>query len=121
MLDEMIFDNLQLISKSLDLIVERFSTINQPDDFVFSDHGMLVLDAIAMRLQVVGELLKKIDKRNNSFLKNYNEIPWDKIMKLRDIVSHHYEQVDHEIIFDICKNHLPKLKETIKKMSNNFA
>ena len=50
------------------------------------------------------------------FLKQYNEINWDNIMRLRDIVSHHYEQVDHEIIFDICKNHIPKLRKTIQKM-----
>ena len=114
--DEVIFENLQLIAESLDLITKRFSKIKQPDDFVSNDSGILVLDAIAMRLQVVGELLKKIDKTNNSFLNNYNEIPWDKIMKLRDIVSHHYEQVDHEIIFDICKNHLPKLRKTVQMM-----
>ncbi|MBW2671274.1 MAG: DUF86 domain-containing protein, partial [Deltaproteobacteria bacterium] len=47
-----------------------------------------------MRLQVVGELLKKINKVDNSILKNYTEIEWNKIMKLRDIVSHHYEKVD---------------------------
>jgi uncharacterized protein with HEPN domain len=34
-------------------------------------------------------------------------------MRLRDIVSYHYEKVDHEIIFDICANHLLKLKKTI--------
>jgi len=114
--DEIIFENLQLISESLDLITKRFLNIKQPGDFVSNDNGILVLDAIAMRLQVVGELLKKIDKINNAFLKNHNEIPWDKIMRLRDIVSHHYEQVDHEIIFDICKNHLPKLRKTIQGM-----
>ncbi|MBT7259862.1 MAG: DUF86 domain-containing protein [Desulfobacula sp.] len=116
MSDKVIFENLQLISESLDLITKRFSKIKQPDDFVVNDSGILVLDAIAMRLQVVGELLKKIDKINNSFLDNYKEITWDKIMRLRDIVSHHYEQVDHEIIYDICKNHLPKLRKTIQIM-----
>ncbi len=114
--NEVIFENLQLISKSLNLITKRFSKIKQPDDFVSNDSSILVLDAIAMRLQVVGELLKKIEKTNNSFFKNYNEIPWDKVMRLRDIVSHHYEEVDHEIIFDICKNHLPKLSKTIQIM-----
>lgn len=114
--DEIILENLQLISESLDLINKRFSNINQPDDFVLDDNGVMILDAIAMRLQVVGELLKKIHKANNSFLKGYSEINWDNIMRLRDIVSHHYEKVDHEIIFDICKNHLPKLQKTIRKM-----
>ena len=37
-------------------------------------------------------------------------------MKLRDIISHHYERMDHEIIFDICKNHIPILKETVQKI-----
>ena len=114
--DEIIFENLQLISKSLDLITKRFLEINQPDDFVSNATGILVLDAVVMRLQVVGELLKKIDKMDDLFLKKYNNIPWNKIMRLRDIVSHHYEQVDHEIIFDICKNHLPQLRKTIQVM-----
>lgn len=116
MFDDVIFENLQLISESLDLVNDRFLKINQPDDFVSDESGVLILDAIAMRLQVVGELLKKIEKRNKLFLKHYNEINWDNIMRLRDIVSHHYEKVDHEIIFDICKNHLPKLRKTIQKM-----
>lgn len=41
-------------------------------------------------------------------------------MRLRDIVSHHYEKVDHEIIFDICENHLPELQGTIKKMVDDI-
>jgi len=114
--DGIILENLQLISDSLDLIYKRFLSIKKPEDFVLDDNGVLILDAIAMRLQVVGELLKKIDKENGSFLKGYDEINWDNIMRLRDIVSHHYEKVDHEIIFDICKNHLPQLRKTIQKM-----
>lgn len=33
---------------------------------------------------------------------------------IRDIISHHYEHVDHEIIYDICKNHLPNLKKAVQ-------
>jgi uncharacterized protein with HEPN domain len=114
--DEIIFENLQLISESIDLIVERFSKVKHPDDFVLNESGVLILDAIAMRLQVVGELLKKIDKKDPTFLKVHIDINWNNIMRLRDIVSHHYEKVDHEIIFDVCQNHIPKLKQTIQDM-----
>jgi len=114
--DGIIYENLFLISESLDVINKRFSSINHPDDLVMDDHGITIFDSIVMRLQVVGELLKKIDKENSAFLKKYKEINWENIMRLRDIVSHHYEKVDHEIIFDICENHLPKLRETIRKM-----
>lgn len=41
--------------------------------------------------------LKKTDKKDASFLRDYSHINWDNIMKLYDIVSPHYEKVDHEI------------------------
>ena len=113
MLDDIIRDNLQIILESIILIENRFSKMNSADDLVSSADGVLILDAIAMRLQITGELLKKISKMDKTLLENYPEIEWDKIMRLRDIVSHHYEKVDHEIIFDICKNHIPRLKSTV--------
>jgi uncharacterized protein with HEPN domain len=114
--DDIISENLFLITKSIDLVLSRFEDIHKPDDFVLDDNGVTILDSISMRLQVVGELLKKIEKADNSFLNNYDEINWENIMRLRDIVSHHYVKVDHEIIYDICQNHLPQLKITIQKM-----
>ena len=48
-----------------------------------------------MRLQVVGELLKKVDKREPGLLGRYPGTNWSNIMRLRDIVSHHYDKVDH--------------------------
>ncbi len=116
MLDNAIRDNLQIILESIVLVEDRFSKINSADDLVSSADGAFILDGIAMRLQVVGELLKKINKMDKSLLGKYPEIEWDKIIRLRDIVSHHYEKLDHEIIFDICKSNIPKLKTTISKI-----
>lgn len=116
MLDDVIRDNLQIILESIVLVEDRFSKINSVEDLVSSADGVFILDGIAMRLQVVGELLKKINKMDKSLLEKYPEIEWDKIIRLRDIVSHHYEKLDHEIIFDICKNHIPKLKTTVSKI-----
>ncbi|HJX34590.1 MAG TPA: HepT-like ribonuclease domain-containing protein [Desulfatiglandales bacterium] len=116
MLNSIIGDNLQIILESIILIEERFSKINAPEKFIISQDGLLLLDAVSMRLQVIGELTKKIHKIKPSLLKEYSEIDWDKIIKLREIISHHYEMVDHEIIFDICRNHIPILKSTIQKI-----
>jgi uncharacterized protein with HEPN domain len=69
-----------------------------------------------MRLQIIGELVKKIDKLEPNLLEKYPEIEWPNIMKLRDIISHHYEQVDHEIIYDICKNHIPLLNSVLEQI-----
>jgi len=116
MLEDVIRENLQIIIESIGLIEERFEKINSADDFVSNAHGTFVLDAISMRLQIVGELFKKIDKIDNSLLRRNPEIEWEKIMRLRDIISHHYEMIDHEIIFDICTNHIPKLKAIVQRI-----
>lgn len=111
MSEEILIENLNLISESIDIITKRFSEIDTPDDLVSSEYGILILDSVSMRLQVVGELLKKIHKGNPTLLEKHPEINWRNIMRFRDIISHHYEKVDHEIIFDICQNHLPELKK----------
>ena len=114
--DELIIENLNGVADAIEMIKDRFSSITEADDFMMSPDGVLILDAICMRLQIIGELLKKIQKIDPSMLQKYVQIEWPKIMKLRDVISHHYDHVDHEIIFDICKNNIPPLKETIQQI-----
>jgi uncharacterized protein with HEPN domain len=51
-------------------------------------------------------------------LSKYPEIDWGKVMGMRDIISHHYFDVDAEAIFDVCENHIDILGNTIKKIMN---
>lgn len=118
MLDERVADNLNDIIKSLDLIQKRFSTVSGPDDFVLSPDGVLLLDSISMRLQVIGELVKMTYKLDRFIFEQHPDIEWQNIMKMRDLISHHYNQIDHEIIYDICKNNVPLLKKTIQTILN---
>jgi uncharacterized protein with HEPN domain len=113
-----IIDGLELIAESIQLVLERFSRINEPDDFVVTAEGVTLLDSISMRLQSIGEIVKRIQKTDPLFLQPYTEIEWDKITKFRDLVSHHYERIDHEIIYDICQTHIPRLKDVIIKIRN---
>ena len=106
--------------QSIELIESRFSKIAAADEFVQSSSGITYLDAISMRLQVVGESVRKIQKIKPSFLNRYSEIEWDKIARFRDFISHHYSQVDHEIVFDICKVHIPQLKAALNKIRSTL-
>ena len=114
--DSNLQDMLESVLESLEIIKKRFDQVKKPDDFVSNADGVLLFDAISMRIQVVGETIKQIEKRHRKFLNQYTEIEWDKIMRLRDIISHHYENMDHEIIFDVCLNHLPRLQRTVNEM-----
>ena len=50
---------LGFIIQSLNLIKRRFDPISKSDDFLDTDDGLDKLDAISMRLQSIGEALKK--------------------------------------------------------------
>ena len=104
------------IDESITLIEKRFTAIEKADDFVSLDDGIDRLDAIAMRLQVIGEELKRVDKINNNFLKKYPQIEWKKIKGIRDIISHHYVDINVEIIYDICVEKIEPLKSCIDKI-----
>jgi uncharacterized protein with HEPN domain len=45
-----------------------------------------------------------------------DEIEWKGIKGIRDKLSHHYFDIDSEIIFDICESKLPALEETTQRM-----
>ena len=117
--DELI-DYLDLMLESIGLIEKRFSRILSAEDFVFSSDGVTLLDAVSMRLQVIGESVRKIQKLDPSFFNPYSNIEWDKLARFRDLVSHHYTHIDHEIVYDICKVHIPRLKETLQKMRSGL-
>lgn len=96
---------------------KRFEPVNSAYDFTGSESGMEKLDSICMLLIVIGESIKNLDKKTNSkLLPKYPDTEWKKIMGLRDIISHHYFDVDAEVIFDVCANHIKPLSVTIQKM-----
>jgi hypothetical protein len=55
MREDEILDHLDLMLESIELIEKRFSRIRLPEDFVLSLDGVTLLDAVSMRLQVIGE------------------------------------------------------------------
>ncbi len=73
-----------------------------------------------MRLQALGESLKQIENKSPETFEKYSDVEWVKIIRFRDIISHHYEKLESEIIFDVCKNHLPLLKASIAKIISDL-
>lgn len=98
-------------------IERRYSSIRTADDFLKSDDGIDRLDAIAMMLIVLGESVKNLDKATDgTLLPRFPEVDWKGAKGVRDIMSHHYVDIDAEVIFDICQTFIPPLIATIKKI-----
>lgn len=114
---ELVKEILTQILSSIDTVKHRFSAIKHPDDFTHSPQGMEKLDAICMQLIVIGESLKNLDKiTNNQLFPKYPEIDWRGAKGMRDIISHHYFDIDAEVIYDVCANKLAPLANTIRKI-----
>ncbi|KXK55923.1 MAG: hypothetical protein UZ05_CHB002000382 [Chlorobi bacterium OLB5] len=119
--NDIVLHKFQIIHESILIILDRFKVVKNPDDFMLTPDGVMRLDSIAIRLQSIGESIKKIYKYRPELLKNYNEINWQEIIKFRDFISHNYEIINPEVVFNTCKNELPVLKTTIEKIiKENF-
>ncbi len=119
MLNEKLHNDLLLVLEHIDETRSYFTEIKTAEDFVATKQGRAYYDAILMRLQVTGELLKKNYTGNENTFKSHTEIPWNEIIRMRDLISHHYDKLQHEVVFDLCENELPKLKEVLKKIVAN--
>ena len=98
-------------------ILKRFEPIKSADDFASSEVGMEKLDAICMRLIAIGESLKNLDKAtNNALFPQYPQVDWKKATGMRDIISHHYFDLNAEAIFTACKDKIEPLASTVKRM-----
>ena len=113
----MILHILELIKSSLQEVSKRSDKISEPNDFLTSESGVILLDSICMKLSAVGESIKSLDKiTNHELLPKYSEIPWKNVMGVRDFIVHHYFEVDADVIFEICKNDVPVLISVINRM-----
>ncbi|MFH0995989.1 MAG: HepT-like ribonuclease domain-containing protein [Pseudomonadota bacterium] len=114
---ELIREILTQILKSADTILYRFLPVKEVKDFTDSPAGMEKLDSICMQLIAMGESLKNIDKITvSSLLSEYPEVNWKGAKAMRDIIGHHYFEIDAEVIFDVCKNKLGALRDAVIKM-----
>ena len=70
-------------------------------------------DAIVRRIEISGEAVRNLSE---DFKKKYPQVEWEEIIRTRNKMIHHYFGVDLNIVLDIVKKDLPKLKKQIEKI-----
>lgn len=65
----------------------------------------LKTDAVIRNLEIIGEASKNVPDR---IKQKYPEIPWKQMYGLRNFVVHEYFGIDHENIWKIISDNLPK-------------
>ncbi len=119
---ELTLEVLRQIEEAAAKIIVRFEAIHQVSDFTDSSAGVDKMDAICMMLIVIGESLKNLDKiTGGTLLPQYPEVDWKKAKGMRDILTHHYADINAEAVFYTCKEKIPQLRKTIRKMIEDLG
>lgn len=111
---ELVITDLKNILWAMEQIEKRSASVNSPADFTTDDAGLEKLDSVCLQLINIGEVLKHIDKLTESrLLANYPGVDWKKAKGMRDVITHHYFDIDAETIYTVCREHLPPMKKVI--------
>lgn len=118
---ELVISILRKIEFAIDRILSHSDEIHSPEYYYTIPAGMERLESTCMLLITMGESIKNIDKNTNKeLLSKYPGINWKGIMGMRDVIAHHYFDLDAEIVFEVVKQELPGLKITITRMISDL-
>ncbi|MCD8267438.1 MAG: DUF86 domain-containing protein [Parabacteroides sp.] len=113
---------LKQIEEAILKIQLRTVSIHCADDFLLTASGTEKLDAVCMMLIAIGESLKNLDKVTEKKLLSTNpSIPWSDIMGMRDIIAHHYFNIDADQIWWIINHELDPLLDAIRAFINDIS
>ena len=90
--------------ETVEKIIKYTSNYHSADELYQNDRDF---DAAMMNFIVIGEEVGKLSEE----VKEINEqINWQKIYSLRNIIAHHYFGINVDIVWQIITIDLPKLK-----------
>ena len=93
--------------------IEEF--LEKDIDFIKYQNNKLLRRAIEREIEIIGEAINRILKISPDILiDNAREI-----VSTRNLVIHGYDKVDDIIVWEIVKNHIPRLKEQIEQLLNS--
>jgi uncharacterized protein with HEPN domain len=114
---ELVKEILHQVLNATRTIAKRSAPITSAEDFVRSEAGLEKLDAICMQLIAIGESVKRLDKlTGGTWLARYPQVEWKRLMGMRDILTHHYFDLDAEIVYSVCAHHIGILEKTVEAM-----
>ncbi len=101
------------IQESIDKIEQYIKSLTY-ETFVENE---MAVDAVIRNLEIIGEASSNIPE---DMREKYPDIPWKRMIGLRNIAIHEYFGVDLTIIWEIITRNLPETKPKIRGMLNSF-
>ncbi len=73
--------------------------------------------AVVRALEIIGEAAKRISE---PVRQQYPQIPWRSMAGMRDRIIHGYDTVDAQIVWDVVKKDIPRIKPLIQQILLDF-
>ena len=74
--------------------------------------------AVAKAFENIGEAVKQLPKE---ITKEYPNIPWSEIAKMRDILTHHYFGLDDKVLWDTLDEDFEQFLQTVEKIYKSYS
>jgi uncharacterized protein with HEPN domain len=101
---------LQQILKSIEF-AQRYLADRDLPTF---EHDTLLQDAVFRRLEIIGEAARRIEKADENFIGTYPQLQLNKAYGMRNRLSHAYDAVNVELVWDVVHQHLPGMAQAIQ-------
>jgi uncharacterized protein with HEPN domain len=69
--------------------------------------------ALERSMEIIGEAARRISA---GFRKEHDEIPWQGIIGLRNVIAHEYGELDHQRLYTVARQGVPKLIRTLDQI-----
>ncbi|ASJ04562.1 HepT-like ribonuclease domain-containing protein [Thermococcus barossii] len=90
--------------------IEEYTEGYEFEDFI---RDRKTVDAVLRNLEVIGEAARYVPEE---IKEQHADVPWKRIIGLRNVVIHHYFGVDLNIVWTIVRLQLPDLKKSVEKI-----
>lgn len=72
--------------------------------------------AILYQIAIMGEATKRLSRE---FRQQHPEVPWDDVGGMRDIITHQYDRLDLNIVWQVIQRNIPELLTMITPLLPN--
>ncbi len=93
--------------------IEKIEHFTEGFDLASFSGSELVVDAVLRNLEVLGEAARNVPEEVR---KAHPEIPWGRIVGLRNIVAHAYFGVDLENVWKIVRENVPEVRPSVEAL-----
>jgi len=99
-------------SSDVDVVIEVENVIGP---FILLDIKEELNNLLGCKVDLI-RMRKNLNKILKMRIKSeYPQVEWNKAKKMRDVIAHHYFDIDEEVVFVVCQKHLPLMLEFLEE------